>query len=135
MWQNEVHAKCYLTSTEIKCWIIFSLTSFIQNIKWGPPWPWSYGILCNHCLSPLKFWVWIPLNATCTRCNVCQWPCGRSPIFFGYSGFLHQLNRPPWYNWNIVESGVNTITLALMITPKYLHLPVFLINTHIETFV
>jgi hypothetical protein len=60
--------------------------------------------------------------------------CGRSPIFFGYSGFLHQLNRPPWYNWNIVESGVNTITLALIITPKYLHLPVFLINTHIETF-
>jgi hypothetical protein len=23
-----------------------------------------------------------------------------------YSGFLHQLNWSPWYNWNIVESGV-----------------------------
>ena len=26
--------------------------------------------------------------------------------FSGYSGFLHQLNCPPRYNWNIVESGV-----------------------------
>jgi hypothetical protein len=25
------------------------------------------------------------------------------------SGFLHQLNWLPRYNWNIVESGVNTI--------------------------
>ena len=32
--------------------------------------------------------------------------CDRSVVFFGYSGFLHQLNRPPRYNWNIVESGI-----------------------------
>jgi hypothetical protein len=27
-------------------------------------------------------------------------------VFSGYSGFLHQLNWPARYNWNIVESGV-----------------------------
>jgi hypothetical protein len=27
-------------------------------------------------------------------------------VFYGYSGFPYQLNWPPWYNWNIVESGV-----------------------------
>jgi len=26
-------------------------------------------------------------------------------VFSGYSGFLHQYNCPPRYNWNIVESG------------------------------
>jgi hypothetical protein len=29
--------------------------------------------------------------------------CDRSVVF---SGFLHQLNWPPRYNWNIVESGI-----------------------------
>ena len=24
----------------------------------------------------------------------------------GYSGFINQYNWPPWYNWNIVNSGV-----------------------------
>jgi hypothetical protein len=28
-------------------------------------------------------------------------------VFFGSSGFLHQYNWLPRYNWNIVESGVN----------------------------
>ena len=32
--------------------------------------------------------------------------CGRSVVFSGYSGFLHQQHWPPRYNWNIVESGV-----------------------------
>ena len=32
--------------------------------------------------------------------------CGRSVVFFGYPGFLHQQNWPPWYSWNIVESGI-----------------------------
>jgi hypothetical protein len=30
----------------------------------------------------------------------------RSVVFSGYTGFLHQKNWPPWYNWNIAESGV-----------------------------
>ena len=32
--------------------------------------------------------------------------CRRSVIFSGCSGFLHQWNWRPGYNWNIVESGV-----------------------------
>jgi hypothetical protein len=27
-------------------------------------------------------------------------------VFSGYSGVLYQYNWPPWYDWNIVESGV-----------------------------
>jgi len=30
----------------------------------------------------------------------------RSVVFSEYSGFLHQQNWPPRYNWNCVESGV-----------------------------
>jgi hypothetical protein len=30
----------------------------------------------------------------------------KSVVFSGYSGFLHQENWLPWYNWNIVESGI-----------------------------
>ena len=40
--------------------------------------------------------MWLSLSVT----------CGRSVLFSGYSGFLHQYNRLPRYNWNIVESGV-----------------------------
>ena len=32
--------------------------------------------------------------------------CDRQVVFSGYSCFLHQLNWPQHYNWNIVESGV-----------------------------
>ena len=32
--------------------------------------------------------------------------CNKSVVFSGYSGFLHQWNWPPWYNLNIVESGI-----------------------------
>ena len=50
--------------------------------------------LCNQCLSPLKLWVQIPLMARCTRYNI-MWSslsvtCGRSVVFSGYSGLLHQ---------------------------------------------
>ena len=32
--------------------------------------------------------------------------CGRCVVFSGYSGFPHQWNWPPRYNWYIVESGI-----------------------------
>jgi hypothetical protein len=32
--------------------------------------------------------------------------CERSVFFAGFTGFLHQWNLPPRYNWNTVESGV-----------------------------
>ena len=36
---------------------------------------WIYNYLCNRCLSPLMFWVWISLMTMCTTlCDkLCQW--------------------------------------------------------------
>jgi len=83
----------------------------------GLSWPWSYGswiynYLCTQCLSPLKLWVRIPLMARCIRYNIIYmwWSLSvtydRSVVFYGYSSFLHQQSWPPWYSWNIFESGV-----------------------------
>ena len=36
-------------------------------------------------------------------------------VFSGYSGYLHQWNWLPRYNWNIVESGVKHHTIELFI--------------------
>jgi hypothetical protein len=42
--------------------------------------------------------------------NIMWWSlsvtCNRSVVFSGSSGFLHQYNWLPRYDWNIVESGV-----------------------------
>ena len=48
--------------------------------------------------------------ARCTRYSIMWYclsvTCDRLVGFSRYSGFLHQKNWPPRYNWNIVESGV-----------------------------
>ena len=52
-------------------------------------------VLVNiHC-PPFFLIKWGSLSVTCVR----------SVVFSGYSGFLHQYNWPPRYNWNIVDSG------------------------------
>jgi len=50
------------------------------NFNKGPSWlygSWIYNYMCNHCLSPLKLWVRIPLwrcVLDTTLCDkVCQW--------------------------------------------------------------
>ena len=78
-------------------------------------WTWSYGswifnYLCNQCLSPVT-WVRTPFMARCTRCNIMWYSlsvtCNRSMVFSGYSGFLHQQNWLPRYNWFFFfENGV-----------------------------
>ena len=69
---------------------------------------WIYHYLCNQSLPPLMLWVRIQLRRgiidTCDK--VCQW------LEVVFSGFLHQSNWLPQYNWNIVESGLSTITLT-----------------------
>jgi hypothetical protein len=80
----------------------------------GPSWLWShsswiYNYQCNQCL-PTNVVSSNPAQARCTRYNI-MWSslsvtCSRSVVFSGYSYFPHQYNWPPWYNWNIVESGV-----------------------------
>ena len=78
----------------------------------GAPRSWSYGswiynYLWNQFLSPLKFWIWIPLTARCTRYNINLVTDLRK-----VGGFLRVILRfpPPTrlttrYNWTILESG------------------------------
>ena len=69
----------------------------------------SYIILYRIHLAMCWFEL-ITLVVRCTRYNIMWWnlpvTCDRSVVFCGNSGFLHQQNWPPRYNWNIVESGV-----------------------------
>ena len=59
---------------------LYACHELFLNLNMGPWWPWSHGswiynYLCNQCLSPLIFWVWISIRARCTTlCDkVCQW--------------------------------------------------------------
>jgi hypothetical protein len=52
---------------------------------------WIYNYLCNQCLLQLMLWVRLPLRARCTTLwSSLSVICGRSVVFSGYSGFLHQ---------------------------------------------
>ena len=60
-------------------------------------------------MPPLKLWVRTPFMARYTRYNIVikfVSDLQQAGVFSGYSGFLHQQNWPPRYNWNILESGV-----------------------------
>jgi len=89
--------------------IVLRLPVFIL----GPYWSWSYGswsynYLYNQCLSPLTLWVRIPPGEMYSIQQYVIKFVGdlRQVVFSKYSGFLHQWNWPPRYNWNIVESCV-----------------------------
>jgi hypothetical protein len=45
--------------------------------------------------------------------------CDRSVVFSEYSGFLHQNNWPPWYNWNIVETSHRQTSRCVFITTPF----------------
>jgi len=67
----------------------------------GPLWSWSYvswiyNYLCNQWLRRGVLDITLSLSVICDR----------SVVFSRYSCFLHQQNKPPWYNWKIVENGV-----------------------------
>ena len=64
------------------------------------------------CLMPLStiFELYHAIHGRCTRYSI-MWSslsvtCARSVVFSRYSSFLHQYNWPPWYDWNIAESGI-----------------------------
>jgi hypothetical protein len=74
-------------------------TRLVTRIVKGSSWSWSHGCwiynyLCNQSLSPLRLWVRVPIIARCTRYNIMllslSVTCGRSVVFSGYFGFLHQ---------------------------------------------
>jgi hypothetical protein len=65
--------------------------------------------LQSYTIFYIKLWVRISTMARCTRYNN-MWKSlsvtyGRSVVFTGYSGFLFQLNWPPWYNCGVVGGG------------------------------
>ena len=87
---------------------------YAKKIRKWPPLSWSYGswiynYLCNHCISPLKLWIWITSRRmysvqhylVCDK--VCQWLApGRwfSPVSSTNKTDRHDITE------NIVESGV-----------------------------
>ena len=92
--------------------MISTFIFIVINITQGQSWSWSHGSWiysypCNQCLSPQTLWVRTPPRQGLTRYNIMWYSlsltCNRSVVF---SGSLHQYNRPPWYNWNIVESDI-----------------------------
>ena len=53
--------------------------------------------------------------------------CEKTVAFSGFSGFLHQWNCPPRYNWNIVESTLNTTNLNHpLLTFIILYIPIYI---------
>ena len=63
---------------------------------------WIYFYLCSQCPSPLKLWIWTRFMVRCTQYNIIMWL-----TLSLVCGFLRILGiPPPWYYWNIVESGV-----------------------------
>jgi hypothetical protein len=46
--------------------------------------------LYNRCLSPPMLWVRLPPRARCTTLSDKSCQCGRSVVFSGSFGFLHQ---------------------------------------------
>jgi len=74
---------------------------------------WSYGswisnYLCDHCISLLKLWVWIPLMERYPRYNIMRlsllMTCNRSVVFSQFSGFPHNIIEI------LLKQVLNTIT-------------------------
>ena len=62
--------------------------------------------------------------------------CDRSVVFSGFSGFLHQWNRPPRYSWTIIASAVKhhktkTIEKRTMVTKVDINIQLLFYNLKI----
>jgi hypothetical protein len=70
------------------------VTNHWQTLSHNVVGSWIYNYLCNQCLSLIKLWVRILFIVRCTLYNIMWWSlsvtCGRSMVYYGYSGFLHQ---------------------------------------------
>ena len=79
---------------------------------------WIYSYICNQCLSPLTFWVWISLRRGVldkTLCDkVCQWRTADLCFFSGSS--TNKTDRHDTHFTEILlKVTLNTITLGLKI--------------------
>jgi hypothetical protein len=59
----------------------------------------EFTTLCNQCLLPLALWVQIPLRRGVLNTTLCV------KSFADGQLFPPPIKGPPWYYWNIVESG------------------------------
>jgi hypothetical protein len=77
----------------------------------GPLPPWLYGSWIYNAISAYHHWCFefVSRSGRDVQYYVIKFvsDLDRSMVFSGSSGFLHQYNWLPRYNWNIVESGVN----------------------------
>ena len=77
----------------------------------GRLWSWLYGSWIYNAISVYHHWCceFESRSGRHVRHYVIKFAmtCDRSVVFSGSSGFLHQYNWLPRYNWTIVESGVN----------------------------
>ena len=103
--------------------ILYNVCVFVATAAGyrGPLWSWSYGSLiynnlCNQCLSSLMFRVRTQVRPgvlDTTLCDkVCQWLA--TGLWFSPGTPVSSTNKTECnkYNWNIVESGINTTTLT-----------------------
>ena len=71
---------------------------------------WIYSCLCNQCLSPPKDMSLNPFDGYVYSIQhyMIKFVSGLQQVafFLRVLRFLHQLNWPPRYSWNIVDSGV-----------------------------
>ena len=68
---------------------------------------WIYNYLCNQWLSPLMLSFRISIRARCTPlCDKVVSDLRQVGGFLRFFRFPPSKNWPPWYNWNIVKSGI-----------------------------
>ena len=92
-------------------------------------WSWSYGswiynymYLCNQYLSPLTWWVWIPLRQGVlhtTLCDkVCQWL--ETVLWFSMGTLVSSTNETDCHDITeiLLNVALNTITLTLYLNEK-----------------
>ena len=74
------------------------------NLEW--PWlhgSWKYNYLCNQCLSPLMFWVQIPIRAKCT--TVCDKVCQglATGLWFFLGPLVSSTNKTDRHDITVIE--------------------------------
>jgi hypothetical protein len=107
------------------CWFI--CIECCQNITIslrGPSWSWSYGswmynYLCNQFISPITFWIRIPLRARCTwyitlRDKVCQWLAAN--LWFSPVIPISSTNKTDRHDITdiLLKVVLNTITIIIL---------------------
>jgi hypothetical protein len=89
--KTELFSACFYSKYNFLHSILYTFTVYLEIIFWVIEFKYiKCNILCLMVIYMTKF------ISDLQQVVVFSW----------YSGFLHQWNWPPRYNWNIVESGI-----------------------------